>query len=427
MSTDSHENLKNQGGHRLRLLAGGHDLFPAMIVAINAAHTSVRLETYIFDFAGAALEVAHALEDAAQRGLQVCVVLDGVGTPHVPAWWQQRWQQAGVQWQHHVPLGRWGLLVPSRWRRLHRKLCVVDERIAFCGGINVMDDYLDVTLGPLLQARLDFAVQVQGPLVSHILSVMQVEWRRLPRQGLWHGPPMKAALAVQARVGVAVRGAAQFIKQAGRHKPTAQPYAFETDTAEVRVSQARLVLRDNIRHRADIEWAYIDAITCANSSVLIAMAYFLPGARLRRVMRAAVARGVSVTVIVQGRYENFMQFRAARPIYTRLIAAGVRVAHYEPSALHAKVAVVDGQWATVGSSNLDPLSLLLAKEANIVINDAVFAGDLQQRLSAIVAHSIPVDVSMNAVTGWPRLWERLLDNFAFALMRAALWLTGHSY
>ena len=79
MSTDSHVNLKNQGGHRLRLLAGGHDLFPAMIVAINAAHTSVRLETYIFDFAGAALEVAHALEDAAQRGLQVCVVLDGVG------------------------------------------------------------------------------------------------------------------------------------------------------------------------------------------------------------------------------------------------------------------------------------------------------------------------------------------------------------
>ncbi len=144
-------------------------------------------------------------------------------------------------------------------------------------------------------------------------------------------------------------------------------------------------------------------------------------------MRAAIARGVSVTVIVQGRYENFMQFRAARPIYKRLIAAGVHVAHYEPSALHAKVAVVDGQWATVGSSNLDPLSLLLAKEANIVINDAVFAGDLQQRLSAIVAHSTPVDVSMNAVTGWPRLWERLLDNFAFALMRAVLWLTGHSY
>jgi cardiolipin synthase A/B len=412
-----------RNGHRVRLLAGAHDLFPAMIAAMAAARHSIHIETYIFDFDGEALDVANALADAALRGVQVHVALDGVGTPAVPLLWQQRWAQTGVQWRRHAPLGRLGLLIPSRWRRLHRKLCVVDGHTAFCGGINIVDDYLDVTLGPLPNARLDFAVQVQGPLVDDVVRAMRAEWLRLPAQRLWQGQPVQAALAAKNTVVQAIKGAAKRI----RGQRGAVPYGFDTNPPEVDGVAARLVLRDNVLHRNDIEWAYIDAMAQAQTDIVIAMAYFVPGARLRRVMRAAVRRGVRVHVIVQGRYENFMQFRAARPIYKRLMASGIRVSHYQPSALHAKVAVMDGKWATVGSSNLDPLSLLLAKEANVVITDRKFAGDLHERLQLVLSQSQPVDVGLGRASSVLGLWDRVLDGLAFALMRVALWLTGNRY
>lgn len=413
----------NERGHSVQLLAGGQALFPAMINAMNNARSMVRLETYIFDFDGDALDVAQALADAAKRGLTVQVVLDGVGTPHVPAAWQALWAQSGVQWRWHAPLGTFGLLIPSRWRRLHRKLCVVDDEVAFCGGINVVDDYWDIALGPLLHPRLDFAVQVQGPLVVQVCEAMQRQWQRLPMQRLWHGQPKQAAQAVKDRAQVMWRKARVLL---GR-KATANPYAFEWQTPHVSGAAARLLLRDNVRHRHDIERAYLQAIANAQTDVWMAMAYFVPGATMRRVMRAAAARGVVIHVVVQGRYENFMQFRASRPIYKRLAEAGIRLAHYSPSALHAKVAVVDGQWATVGSSNLDPLSLLLAKEANIEVSDKAFAQDLRDRLQTIWAHSEPIESSLARVAGWRGWWERGLDAIAFAMMRAALWLTGHTY
>lgn len=415
--------VTTQLGHSVQLLAGGQDLFPAMINAMASARSNVRLETYIFDFDGDALAVAQALADAARRGLVVQVVLDGVGTPHVPDAWQALWAQAGVQWRWHAPLGALGLLIPSRWRRLHRKLCVVDDEVAFCGGINVVDDYLDVALGPLLHARLDFAVQVQGPLVAQVCEAMQRQWQRLPIQRLWQGQPRQAAQAVKDRAQVVWRTAARLL----RRKATTNPYAFTRRTPQVSGAAARLVLRDNVRHRRDIEKAYLQAITNAQTDVWMAMAYFVPGAKMRRAMRAAAARGVAIHIVVQGRYENFMQFRAARPIYKRLAAGGIRLAHYSPSALHAKVAVVDGHWATVGSSNLDPLSLLLAKEANIEVSDREFAQDLRDRLQSIWAHSEAVELSLAREAGWRAWWERGLDAIAFAMMRIALWLTGHTY
>ena len=410
-------------GHSVQLLAGGQDLFPAMMNAMAQARSTIRLETYIFDFNGDALNVAQALADAAQRGLVVQVVLDGVGTPHVPQAWQQRWAQAGVQWRWHAPLGTFGLLIPSRWRRLHRKLCVVDDEVAFCGGINLVDDYLDVTLGPLSHARLDFAVQVRGPLVAQVCQTMQRQWQRLPMQGLWQGQPGRAAKAVKDRAQVVWRTAGDLLRRA----VTANPYGFKRHTPHISGAFARLVLRDNARHRRDIEKAYLHAIANAQTDVWMAMAYFVPGATMRRAMCAAAARGVAIHVVVQGRYENFMQFRAARPIYKRLAAAGIALAHYAPSALHAKVAVVDAQWATVGSSNLDPLSLLLAKEANIEVSDRAFAQDLRDRLQTIWAHSEAVTLTLARETGWRGWWERMLDAVAFALMRTALWLTGHTY
>jgi len=152
--------------HDLGLLIGGVDLFAALIEAVDAAHHEVHLETYIFRFEGAGADVAHALMRAAQRGVQVRVVVDGVGTGELPAAWAARWAQAGVQVRVFAPAVGLGFWLPSRWRRLHRKLCLVDDTVAFCGGINILDDYFDPHVQGLLKApRLDYAVSLRGPLV----------------------------------------------------------------------------------------------------------------------------------------------------------------------------------------------------------------------------------------------------------------------
>jgi cardiolipin synthase len=375
---------------------------------MDAATAEVRLETYIFDFTGGGLAVAQALERAAQRGVQTLVLVDGVGSQALSKAWQQRFDQAGVQWRVFSPLGRLGMLVPSRWRRLHRKLCCVDTAWAFCGGINILDDFHDPNHGTLDHPRFDFSVQIQGPLVAQVHAAMDQLWQRTtPLQGL--------------------RGTVNAMLQASRK-------AFDAGTRAVVNApgldpkpqvKASLVLRDNLRHRASIEKAYRKAISQAREEVVIANAYFVPGRKLRMALVRAAQRGVKVRLLLQGRYEYFMQYYAARPVYGALLATGVEIYEYSASFLHAKVAVIDGVWATVGSSNLDPLSLLLAREANVAIQGQAFAQELHARLVQAMEHE---GARMNPAEYAARPWrQRCFEWVAYALMRVALWLQGKKY
>lgn len=391
-------------GHALRLLEGSADLFPAMVQAIDAARQEVWLETYIFDFTGASAQVAEALERAARRGVGVRVVVDGFGSEPVPEAWRARLRGAGVDWRVYAPVGQLGVLRPASWRRLHRKLCVVDERIAFCGGINILDDLHDPNHGALPAPRLDFAVQVTGPLVAEARSAMLRLWQRMRTfDALRHG---------------GFGGALTGLRGPGRlpqHPPRVPADARQG-------SRAALALRDNFRHRAAIERAYLRAIGRAREEVIIANAYFVPGRKMREALVNAAGRGVRVVLLLQGRYEYFMQYYAARPIYGALLRAGVDIHEYSPSFLHAKVAVIDGRWATVGSSNIDPLSLLLAREANVLIEDAGFAQVLRERLLHAVAHE--GDPMEPAEYAQRPLRERLLGRVAQAVMRVALAVGG---
>ena len=195
------------------------------------------------------------------------------------------------------------------------------------------------------------------------------------------------------------------------------------------VARAGLLLRDNVLHRGQIEKAYRRAIATARHEVLIANAYFLPGRKLRQALILAAKRGVRVRLLLQGRYEYFMQYHAARPVYRQLLEAGVEIYEYSQSFLHAKVAVIDAHhehpWATVGSSNLDPFSLLLAREANVVVADAYFATQLQAALEGAIENEseriLPPSLLARSQV------HRVLDWVAFGLMRLAIWLTGHRY
>ncbi len=401
-------------GHTMRLLVGAEQLFPSMVNAIDASQTEVRLETFIFDFEASALQIAEALERAASRGVAVYLVMDGIGTPRVPDQWQRRFAQAGVKWHRFSPLGGLGLLNPIRWRRLHRKLCIVDQTLSFCGGINFVDDWLEPGQGRLNEPRYDFALQVQGPLVADMLKAMTLLWQRL---------------LITHKIERGHLRAAGRAWQDVRHDrtPAALPRAPKTVEAREDFSNvhAALLLRDNVRNRSRIERAYRHAIGNAREEIIIANAYFLPGARLRRALIHAQGRGVKVKLLVQGRYDNFMQFHASRPVMAAMCNSGIEVCEYLPSLLHAKVSVIDGKWATVGSSNLDPLSLLLAREANVVFADPALAQALRaDLLDAMRTKSAPLDEIRLAQR---TAKHRVLDRLAFALMRAILFVTGFRY
>ncbi len=400
--------------HRITLLQSGADFFAALLQCIDAAQDEVRLETYIFNEDASGSAVADALVRAARRGIRVYFLVDGVGTPVVTAVRRAAFLQAGVSLETFSPLGRLGLLVPSRWRRLHRKLCVIDRGTLFCGGINLLDDHVDPNHGPLTAPRLDFAVQVQGPLVAQASQAMELLWWRVKAADSLRQRQFKSALQDLGRVK-SVRMQGRLPLQSTGTAPERPPPSVE----------AELVLRDNFRNRTRIERAYRLAIGRARTDIVIANAYFLPGLKLRMGLIHAARRGVRVRLLLQGRYEYFMQYHAARPVYHALLAEGIEIHEYSRSFLHAKVAVIDGHWATVGSSNLDPLSLLLAREANVVVNDAGFARDLQARLEEVMQlEGSRVDPVVFANRPWT---QRVLDRVAFGVMRVLLFLSGSRY
>jgi cardiolipin synthase len=254
-------------------------------------------------------------------------------------------------------------------------------------------------MGPLAHPRFDFAVRCTGPLVLPMAFTSLQLW--------WRMDALKKARQSEFR-----RAWADV--QASAHPPP-----------PVHGAKAQLVLRDNLWHRNDIERAYLAAIAGAREEVVLANAYFVPGGRLRRALLRAARRGVRVRVLLQGKYEGFMQYHAARPVYKQLLDGGVELREYMASALHAKVAVVDCRWATVGSSNLDPLSLLLAREANVVSTDAAFAADLHRHLAHAWEHQAdPLDHAALRQRPWR---QRFLDRVAFGLMRAVLFVSGNRY
>lgn len=403
--------------HRLTLIKGGDALFAALIEAISKARAQVLLETYIFVFDRAVLGVAEALEQAGARGVAVRVVVDGVGTGDVPAEWQQRWRAAGVQWAVFNPARGWRLLFPKRWRRMHRKLCVVDGETAFCGGINLLDDHYDPNHGELDQPRFDFAVQVSGPLVADVHDTMVRLWARLQlaRERDFEGAFRAVRAAARAGTDMGTAGGPSVIVDAGAG-------------GQRRGALASLVLRDNVRFRRSIEGIYRVAIHQARSEILIANAYFIPGVQLQRALLRAAKRGVRVTLLLQAKYEYFMQYHASRAVYGVMLNAGIHIIEYEPSFLHAKVAVMDsgnGMLATVGSSNLDPLSLLLAREANVFVRDDAFATELRTHLVDAIEHKgRRVDPAEHERRP---LVTRGLTWVAYGLMRMLLLVSGKRY
>ncbi len=388
-----------QGGNQLELLQGGDQLFPRMCQAIAAATQEVWIATYIFHDDPAASRIADALTAAAARGVAVQVVVDGFGSIATLPRVRKLFEGSAVQLEVFRPLDRWyAWLQPGQLRRLHQKLCVCDgatanAAIAFVGGINLIDDRHDINHGWADTPRLDYAVALRGPLAAAVQATARAMWARAHLLRRWREEvrqlarserPMGQALALVRQL----RG------------------ALQTDAAaEQQPVRAAFLVRDNLRQRRAIERSYVEAIRHAQQRVDLAVPYFYPGRMFRRALRDAAARGVQVRLLLQGKIDYRIAALAARALYAELRFRGVRIYEYTPAFLHAKVAVVDDDWATVGSSNIDPLSLLLNLEANVVVRDAGFNTALAQSLQRAFELSAEVTGTTDR-TGWRRWLHR---------------------
>ncbi|HEX6827601.1 MAG TPA: cardiolipin synthase ClsB [Burkholderiales bacterium] len=381
--------LQFVGGNRLTLLRSGAEFFPALEAAIERAAREIHLQTYIFKADPTGGRIAAVLKRAAARGVAVRLLIDGFGSNELPEDFVAGLREAGVRVLSFRPDPAPWRLKRNRLRRMHRKVAVADGGLAFVGGINIEDDIAPD--GPPAP-RFDFAVAVEGPLAAEVHQMARrlwgvVAWSRLRRRRALPAPPPPVAAAGGQR--------------------------------------AALARRDNLRHRHDIEGVYLDAIAAARSEVLIANAYFLPGRRFRRALMEARARGARVVLLLQGRMEYVLQHYATRALYGALLDAGVEIHEYQKSYLHAKVACVDGRWATVGSSNIDPFSLLLAREANVVVDDPGFAGELRETL----LRAIQEDSETVHRERWrdEPLLRRALSWLAYGSVRWIMGVAGYGY
>ena len=376
-------------GNRLRLLRNGAEYFVALEQAIDAAEREIWLETYIFADDPTGRRIAVAMARAVARGVKVRVMVDGWGAKfYLTASLERFMHDSGIELLKYRPeVSAWQFR-SHRLRRLHRKLVHVDGRLAFVGGINVIDDLNTRGHKP---PRVDFAVSVEGLLLPAIVHTMQRVW---------------------ALVQLVQLGASQL------------PLFPERTRGERAGTQtAKFVIRDNLRHRRDIEQAYLAGIRRAKREIIIANSYFFPGITFRRALAEASGRGVAVTLILQAKVEYVLLHFASRALYGQLLDAGVVIQEYYKSMLHAKVAVVDDHWATVGSSNIDPYSLLMAREANLFVRDRDFAGELRGAL----VEMIETGASPVAPQHWRSRsrWYKAAIWVAYGIVRLAMGFVGY--
>ncbi len=377
------------GGNRLALLCSGDEYFPALLDAIDGAQKEIWLETYLYADDRIGRLVSAALIRAVRRGVVVRVLVDGWGARHflTPAL-EGDLLRGGVALLKYRPGDR-ALAVPLAPAAAAAPQAVPRRRQGRVRRRDQRDRRHEHAAAK--PPRVDFAVRVEGPLLPHIVYTMK-----------------------------RVRAISELVQLQGTDVPLF-PDVHGGD--RVGTQTAKFLIRDNLRHRRDIEHAYLAAIRIAKDEILIASSYFFPGIRFRHALIAAAGRGVRVTLILQARVEYVLLHYAARALYGQLLAAGIAIEEYHRSFLHAKVAVVDGKWATVGSSNIDPYSLLMAREANVVVRDPAFAGRLREELLRMVRDGAR-RVGQRRWSRRPPLYKAA-NWIAYGVVRVAMGLLGY--
>lgn len=371
-------------GNQVQLLINGEEYYPRLFESIRTAHEEVLLETFIIFEDKVGLELQQVLIDAARRGVRIELTVDGYGTADLGSEFVAAMTREGIRVNVFDPSPRRLGVRTNLFRRLHRKIVVIDGARAFVGGINYSADHLG-DYGSM--AKQDYAVEVTGPVVADLhRSALRL---------------LRTALDEPSKV-----------------RPSPSPTG---DTC------IKLAERDNDRHTTDIEEEYLAAFRSAKVHVVVANAYFFPGYSMLRELRNAARRGVKVTLILQGQPDMAWAQSFSRLLYNYLLRDGVIIYEYCERPLHGKVALVDHSWSTIGSSNLDPLSLALNLEANLFIRDPAFNRHLHEHLDKLATEQCTRIQLQRAIRGY--WWRAPLVFLCFHFIRLfpsiAGWFPAH--
>ncbi len=356
--------------HDVTLLIDGVQAFPSMIEAIEGASKTILMDSYIFNDDSVGRMFAAALGERAQAGVAVYLIVDGFGTINVPASFFDDLRDSGVRVLEYRPVAPWrkgwGIL-----RRNHRKLLVVDGRIGFLGGINIGDEWLSVERDG--QGWHDIHVRVSGPGVRDLSLLSMSTWRV-------HGDVIL------------------------------DPRLFLGDGEPAGNTRIGIVGSRERKKRKIIRRSYLHAIKNAREYIYIANAYFIPGLGFRRALRNAVRRGVDVRVMVPARGDILPVQLAGQALFGRLMRRGIKLFLWREAVLHAKIAVIDDVWATVGSFNIDRRSWSMNLEVNATVVDRAFA----MNLKAVFEKDQEKCEKLDRVKWRRRSWfQRLVERFFY--------------
>lgn len=374
-------------GNRVRLLQDGPDTYRAMLAAIQTATNHINMETYILEDDEVGQRFADALIEKQRQGIVVNLIYDSVGTIGTPAAFLQKLEDGGVHTLEFNPVNP--LVAKAGWSvnlRDHRKLLLIDGRTVFLGGINISSVYSGGSFSQVSKARpggkppwRDTDLQVDGPVVAEFQRLFIETWNRQK------GTPLSPANYFPT---LKVEGA-EVMRAIGSTPDDAFSLIYVT---------------------------LISAINSAETEVLLTNAYFVPDPQLLRALIAAAERGVDVRLVLPGRSDSALVYFAGRSYYDELLRGGVKIAERRTVLLHAKTAMIDGVWSTVGSTNLDWRSFLHNQEINAVVLGKEFAERMRAAFESDQVNSESISLSqwrarsldLRIKEVFSRLWQRWL-------------------
>ncbi len=365
------------------ILAGGQYYFDRILQMIDESREVLHLQVYIFNNDATGRSVQEALIRASQRGVRVSLVFDGIGSGHLPKIFLNRFLAAGIEVRFFSKVH---FRIPLRMgRRLHHKLVVADQHQALVGGINIADRYRGNEKEP---PWLDYAIYLEGDICIHLHQLAEkILKKRDPK----------------------------VLKQVGKRR-------LKQTISGI---NARLLENDFFGKKLQIRKSYYAAIPKAEKEIVVFASYFLPSLKFLRLLEKASARGIAVSIVLPEKTDVLFYQTAVKYMYKRMLKKGIHIYEYTATVLHAKVAVIDGKWASIGSYNLNDLSDLLSIELNVEIIDRSIVNTFQEQLKTIIQQDCR-KVEDSAYTK-VSLFQRLLWSTYYFGIRQALkllyWLT----
>jgi len=343
---EAHTNSPIVDGNRVDILLNGDQIFPAKLAAIRSARTTITYAEYFYADGGPAREIAEALAERCRAGVTAHILLDGFGTLSMPREYLKLLEGAGCHLATFRPLGRW-VSVGRHNKRNHRRVLVADGRVAITGGSGVSEKWTGD--GRLDGHWRDTDVRIEGPAARNIQSAFFENWREATGELL---------------------GGDRYLSNG---RPSGQTRAQ--------------VIKSSPAGGYDMYTMYLLAIASARRSVYLTNPYFLPDDRMEEALLAAAARGVRVVALTPGKIDHNVVRAASRRGFGRLLLGGIEIFEYQAALLHAKTMVVDGVWATVGSTNFDNRSFALNDELNVVLYDRAVVERLAAAFEADLKHA----------------------------------------